>query len=178
MKLAQLVVESTLQSYSFDGLQSNIDDITTNGQREVGNFKIARFDNLKSLSMIDIDSVDERMVITQCPKLTDISRLPVKIRGSLIISDCGSLHSLHGINDRLKIVGGNVMITGCNVKSHVLGLLTIKINGAIYLDDLNSCDTAEHVTRILNQYKDQGRVGILAAQRELNELGLKEYAQL
>lgn len=71
MKLAQLVVESTLQSYSFDGLQSNIDDITTNGQREVGNFKIARFDNLKSLSMIDIDSVDERMVITQCPKLTD-----------------------------------------------------------------------------------------------------------
>lgn len=177
MKLTQLVVESTLQSYSFDGLQSNIDDITTNGQREVGDFKIARFNDLKLLSMIDIDSVDGKMVITQCPKLTDISRLPVKIRGSLVISDCGSLHSLHGINDRLKIVGGNIVIAGCNVKSHVLGLLLIKISGAIYLDDIDSCDIMEHVTRILNRYKDQGRVGILAAQRELNDLGLTEYAQ-
>lgn len=39
-------------------------------------------------------------------------------------------------------------------------------------------DTFAIVETVLNRYRNGGRSGVFAAQRDLNKLGLKEYAQL
>lgn len=173
MKLSQLVAEAGPDlSYTFSGLHSGIEAITTNGNRDVGgDLLVIHFSELKSLSMLDVDSVAGKMMIIDCPKFSDASHMPIEIHGSLTVSGCESLQSLHGINRRLRFVGGNVIVRRCDIRSHVLGLLLIKIAGTIQLD-------VRPVTQILNQYKNQGRAGVLAAQRDLNKLGLKEYAQL
>jgi hypothetical protein len=66
---------------------------------------------------------------------------------------------------------------GCPIKSHILGLLLIYIGGDIVIFG-NPADKSYIVDIIMNRWKNQGRKGILSAQRELIAAGYKELAQL
>lgn len=73
----------------------------------------------------------------------------------------------------LKKITGRFWAHDNPIRSHVLGLMLIEIGGKI-LTSLNN----DVVDDILNKWKNQGRRGVLGAQRELLELGYEELAQL
>ena len=62
--------------------------------------------------------------------------------------------------------------------SCVLGLMMIEIGGAISTGLESEAIGRSPIDAILNKWKNQGRKGVLGAQRELLDLGYKELAQL
>lgn len=81
------------------------------------------------------------------------------------------LTSLRDVHKLFGYVNGVFDASDNPITSHVLGLLLIPGIVHIILDD-------EQATEILNKHLGRGRVGLLAAQRELNDAGLSDFAQL
>lgn len=106
-------------------------------------------------------------------KLTSLERCPSIVEG---VFDCkdNALTSLRDIHKHIKKIGGSFRCNNNPIKSHVLGLMLIQIGG-----NITTClDNGLDVDEILNRWKNQGRKGVLGAQRELLDLGYEELAQL
>lgn len=94
--------------------------------------------------------------------------MPEIITGDLSLNGCG-FTSLKDIHKHVKEIKNGILLDGCPIKSHVLGLLKIKKLKRAYL---NSRD----VETIINKYLPEG--DIFACQQELIDNGFEEYAKL
>lgn len=103
-------------------------------------------------------------------KLTSLEGAPKEI-GGYFDCDGNRLTSLQGIHEIITKINGAFYVTHNPIKSHVLGLLLI--DGCIKVSIDN-----DKVSAIINKYLGKGKDGVLAAQEELIEAGLEEFAQL
>ena len=105
-------------------------------------------------------------------ELTTLEGIPSDINGSL---DCAhnKLSNLKDIHKMVNRIYGTIYLSGNPIKSHVLGLLLIK--DLIFID---ATDKNVNWAIIIRKHLSKGREGVLAAQSELIEAGLEEYAQL
>ena len=87
------------------------------------------------------------------------------------------LISLEGIHKNLHEVGQFACYDN-PIKSHVLGLMLINVTSTASNAIKTSLGLYGDVDEILNKWKNQGRKGVLGAQRELLDLGYEELAQL
>ena len=196
MKLKNLVLEASpahYPSFEFDGRyyeyerltnwsQHQLSDMSSEFPSIVGDLVISNYPQLASLNEIGkIEEVKKDLQIHQCKNFTDLASLPVRVGGVLSLSECDGLVSLQGINSRLKHAG-RISIDNSKpdtVKSHVLGLLLIHVDAPFYFSTGKRGDNIAAVSEsVLNRYRNGGRRGVIAAQRDLIKLGLKEYAQL
>jgi hypothetical protein len=108
--------------------------------------------------------------------LTSLDGLPGKIGGFLSI-DINPLTSLQGIN-KLKEMVGNIFVSKCPIKSHILGVFFIK--GCTGVNAFTSDGDGDLFTaaQIVNRYIGKGRAGLLPCQQELIEAGLVDFAQI
>ena len=106
-------------------------------------------------------------------KLTSLEHCPSHIGGDFLCS-YNKLTSLKDVHTHIRKVDGGFRCFRNHIESHILGLMLIEIGGEIVtrLGDGKDVDT------ILNKWKNQGRKGVLGAQRELLDLGYAELAQL
>lgn len=110
-------------------------------------------------------------------KLENLDFCPMEVNGSFSCHT-NPLTSLQDIHKHLRRIGGfftclNRAARGAKV-THILGLMLIDIGSTIVTEFGDETD----VDRILNKWKNQGRRGVLGAQRELLDLGYDEMAQL
>lgn len=108
--------------------------------------------------------------------LMDLSDCPTEINGSFICHT-NPLTSLQDIHKHLRRIGGSFSCLNRNrgaEVTHILGLMLIDIGGTIVTEFGDETD----VDKILNKWKNQGRKGVLGAQRELLDLGYDEMAKL
>jgi len=103
-------------------------------------------------------------------KLTSLEGAPKEVGGYF---DCNlnKLTSLKNIHKIVNAIKGKFSCHNNPIKSHVLGLLLIKGINGIRLDN-------NVVENILNKHLGEGKAGVIDAQRELEDAGLDEYAQL
>lgn len=106
-------------------------------------------------------------------KLTSLRFCPAEVGGAF---DCSNneLASLRDIHKQIKRIRGEFWCHDNPIKSHVLGLMLIDIGGEI----ITHLGNGKDVDEILNRWKNQGRKGVIGAQRESLELGYKELAQV
>jgi hypothetical protein len=107
--------------------------------------------------------------------LENLDYCPMEVNGSFICHT-NELTSLHDIHKHLRRIGGSFscyLHTNTKV-THILGLMLIDIGSTIVTEFGDETD----VDRILNKWKNQGRRGVLGAQRELLDLGYDEMAKL
>ncbi len=108
--------------------------------------------------------------------LENLDYCPMEVNGSFICHT-NPLTSLQDIHKRLRRIGNFFSClnrTGTAEVTHILGLMLIDIGDAIVTEFGDKKD----VDRILNKWKNQGRRGVLGAQRELLDLGYDEMAKL
>ncbi len=188
MKLRNLVSETThnasIPSLRFDGRYydyARLVDKRDEFPHVLKDLVIENYPQLVSLNEIgDIEEVENHLQIRNCSHFTDLSSLPVRIGGQLSISDCYGLVSLHGINSRLKHAGQISIHSHDNkVKTRVLGLLMIQVDKPFYFGTgYYGDDVLRIVEGILNRYRNGGRSGVLAAQRDLIAEGLEDCAKM
>jgi hypothetical protein len=106
-------------------------------------------------------------------KLTSLEHCPADVGGDFWCND-NELTSLKDINKHVKTIGGSFRCNRNQIESHILGLMLIQITKEIRTGLGNGTD----VDAILNKWKNQGRVGVLGAMRELAAAGYEELAQL
>ena len=106
-------------------------------------------------------------------ELTSLEHCPSQINGDF---SCGhnELTSLKDVHTHIKKVDGGFRCYSNHIESHILGLMLIDIGGEI----ITRLGDGKDVDTILNKWKNQGRRGVLGAQRELLDLGYAELAQL
>ncbi len=109
----------------------------------------------------------------QSNQLTSLEHCPSQVGSSFYCND-NQLTSLKDIHKRITKIGGDFVCRNNPIRSHILGLMMIEIGGIIKTELGNGTDVDE----VLNTWKNQGRKGVLGAQRELLELGYEELAQL
>mgnify|MGYP007122364724 FL=1 len=99
----------------------------------------------------------------------------MEVNGSFICHT-NKLTSLHDIHKHLRRIGGSFSCYSyaSTKATHILGLMLIDIGSTIVTEFGNGTDVDE----ILNKWKNQGRKGVLGAQRELLDLGYVEMAKL
>ena len=105
--------------------------------------------------------------------LTSLEYCPSQVGGNFRC-EYNSLSSLQDIHTQITKIGGSFYCRNNPIKSHILGLMLIEIGRKIVTGLGNGSD----VDRVLNKWKNQGRRGVLGAQRELLDLGYKELARL
>ena len=106
-------------------------------------------------------------------KLTSLEFCPSVIGG--FFNCClNRLTTLKDFHRYVKKIGGRFLCRGNQIESHILGLMLVEIDGKIG----TGLGDGKDVDAILNKWKNQGRKGVLGAQRELLELGYEELAQL
>ena len=90
------------------------------------------------------------------------------------------LTTLHDVHKHIVSVGGNFACYNNTITSCILGLMLIHIEGNIIttIGKSDSPGAPTQVDVILNKWKNQGRKGVLGAQRELLDLGYDELAKL
>jgi hypothetical protein len=109
--------------------------------------------------------------------ISTFEHFPTEVHGNFNLTHNKTITSLQGIQKYLRHVDSYIEFKGCPIKSHILGLLLIYIGGDIVIFG-NPADKSYIVDTIMNRWKNQGRKGILGAQRELIAAGYKELAQL
>jgi hypothetical protein len=114
-----------------------------------------------------------RSLIARANRISSLQFFPEYVGRDVDLAH-NNLRSLKGFHDRLHHVGGDIDLSNNGIKSHVLSLMLIHIEKSIITDLGHDGDVA----RILNRWKNQGRKGVLGAQRELLDLGYEELAQL
>ncbi len=106
-------------------------------------------------------------------ELTSLKFCPSQIGGNFSCSH-NELTSLKDIHTHIRKVDGGFRCYSNHIESHILGLMLIEIGREIITRLGNGSDVDE----ILNKWKNQGRKGVLGAQRELFDLGYDQLAQL
>lgn len=101
-------------------------------------------------------------------KITSLEGAPSHVGGSLYCYDT-KITSLHNIHKQIKHIGSSLVLP--DIKSHILGVLFIKGLKSIDLD------VNKGVEAIINKHLAGDR-DIHAAQEELIDAGLEEYANL
>ena len=105
--------------------------------------------------------------------LTSLEFWPSKVGDSFGCAN-NKLTSLKDIHRHIKKIGGDFLCHGNPIKSHILGLMFVEIDGNISTELGNGSDVDE----ILNRWKNQGRYGVISCQRDLIKAGYKDLAQL
>ena len=106
-------------------------------------------------------------------ELTSLEHCPSQIGGNFSCSH-NKLTSLKDVHTHIRKVDGWFICFHNYIESHILGLMLIEIGREI----ITRLGGGKDVDKILNTWKNQGRKGVLGAQRELLELGYAELAQL
>ena len=106
-------------------------------------------------------------------QLTSLKFCPSQVGGNFSCSH-NKLTSLKDVHTHIKKVDGGFRCVHNHTESHILGLMLIEIGREI----VTRLGDGKDVDKILNKWKNQGRKGVLGAQRELLELGYAELAQL
>lgn len=132
-------------------------------------------------------SVNELTSLEHCPsnliggffdcsynQLTSLAHCPTEVGGDFFCYGNHPLTSLDHINLRLKKISGSFVCYDCNITSSILGLMLIEIGGHIR----TNLGDGKDVDVILNRWKNQGRNGVMRCQRDLNDAGYRELAQL
>jgi hypothetical protein len=159
---------------------------------KVGGGFYCQFNNLTSLEHCPSEvggdfscSVNDLTSLEHCPSvvrgtfgctannLTSLEHCPSVVDGHFYCEK-NEFTSLKDIHRQIKKIGGRFWFFKNPIKSHILGLMFIEIDEEIRTDLGNGDD----VDVILNKWKNQGRKGVLGAQRELLELGYEELARL
>ncbi len=109
--------------------------------------------------------------------LTSLEHVAVEI-GRDFICTGNRVNTLHDIHKMVRRIGSNFNIMYNGLQSCVLGLMMIEIGGTIVTRLESEATGASPIDAILNKWKNQGRRGVLGAQRELLDLGYEELAQL
>jgi hypothetical protein len=78
----------------------------------------------------------------------------------------------------VRRIGSNFNIMDNELQSCVLGLMMIEIGGNIVTRLESEANGHSPIGVVLNKWKNQGRKGVLGAQRELLDLGYEELAKL
>ena len=107
--------------------------------------------------------------------LVDIGPLPERV-GTLDVSNT-LVTDLHDIHRKLQRCF-RFDASRSSIRSSILGLMYIEIRGVITLGWNDHRHDADAVQTILNKWKNQGRKGVLGAQRELLDLGYDELARI
>ena len=146
-------------------------------------------DGLPKRTLGSFSCIDNRLTsLKGCPEeiggnflcgfngLTSLEFCPKRVGQRFSCVENG-LISLEGIHKNLHEVGQFVCYDN-PIKSHVLGLMLINVKSTASDAIKTSLGSDGDVDMILNKWKNQGRRGVLGAQRELLDLGYKELAQL
>lgn len=104
--------------------------------------------------------------------LTSLEHCPSEVGGVFYCSN-NNLTSLKDVHKQIKKISGSFGCFENPIKSHVLGLMLVEISGEIE----TGLGDGDDVDEILNKWKNQGRRGVLGAQRELLDLGYDQLAQ-
>jgi hypothetical protein len=104
--------------------------------------------------------------------ITSLEFAPKTVGGRLMCQFC-KITDLHDVQKHISKVGKDLVLYGNNITSSVLGLMLIDVHGSICTNNANPT-----IDEILNKWKNQGRKGVLGAQRELLDAGYEELAQL
>lgn len=116
--------------------------------------------------------------------IDSIDFFPDEAGGNINLEFCDRIESFKGIGTKvLKKMGtafsdGAVLYaTGMNIKRNALGLL--KIEGLRKIEWKNGKNKEwGQAVMIINKHLNQGKAGIIAAQQELIDVDLEEYAEL
>ena len=106
-------------------------------------------------------------------RLTSLEHCPSEVGGDFFCTR-NKLTSLKDIHEQIKKIDGDFYCDGNPIKSHILGLIFVKIDG----DIITKLGDGNDVDKILNIWKNQGRKGVLGCQRELIDAGYRDLAQL
>lgn len=109
--------------------------------------------------------------------LTSLEHVAEEI-GRDFICTGNRVNTLHDIHKMVRRIGSNFNIMDNELQSCVLGLMMIEIGGAISTGLESEANDRSPIDVILNKWKNQGRRGVLGAQRELLDLGYEELAKL
>ena len=109
--------------------------------------------------------------------ITSLAGAPKKIGGSVTLTHNQNLDSLHNVHNHINHIGNMFNCGGAAIRSSVLGLMLIEIGGTIIIQ-FENMEMYHNANQILNKWKNQGRRGVLGAQRELLDLGYNRLAQL
>lgn len=109
--------------------------------------------------------------------LTSLEHAAAEI-GRDFICTGNRIDTLHDIHKMVRRIGSNFNIMDNELQSCVLGLMMIEIGGAISTRLESEANGHSPIDVILNKWKNQGRKGVLGAQRELLDLGYEELAKL
>lgn len=105
--------------------------------------------------------------------LTSLEHCPAVVGYEFYCSG-NKITSLKDIHKMITEIGGTFYCHRNPIKTHILGIMLIDIGKKIHTELGDGTDVDE----ILNKWKNQGRKGVLGAQRELIEAGYRELAQL
>ena len=107
-------------------------------------------------------------------KLTSLEYCPIHVDKDFICVN-NNITSLKNIHQYITFIGGDFRCLGNPITSHILGLMMIRIDGAIIT---NLGDDGEDINAVLNKWKNQGRKGVMGAMKELIDLGYESLAQI
>jgi len=123
----------------------------------------------------------KQLTISRCPNIKDLDGATKKLDTFSIINCMGltSLHNIHKHFESMKTLDFVYFTPNqAPIKKDILGILLIpglkKITTTIY----NKKSDLMKAIKIIIKYIGQGRAGVLAAQSELIEAGLEDYAEI
>ena len=145
---------------------------------KVGEFHCVWNDALTDLRGAPTELTDGLILVTKNNALTSLEGCPKEIFKNFHCNDNPSLTSLQGIHKIFKggYIDGWINLSGCPIKSHILGLLLIKKLNAVVINQFSS-DEFKAAVKIINKHL-QGDRDVIDCQQEMIEAGLKQYAQL
>lgn len=113
------------------------------------------------------------LIVNNNRKLVTLEGVTPKVQ-LLSVKSCPQLKSLHDIHNQMSAISRRFVCHdfAMQITSSILGLMLIE------LGDISTEYDNDDVANILNKWKNQGRKGVLGAQRELLNLGYDELARL
>lgn len=113
------------------------------------------------------------LIVNHNRKLVTLEGVTPKVQ-LLSIKSCPQLKSLTDIHKQMSVISRRFICHdfAMQITSSILGLMLIE------LGDVSTEYDNDDVANILNKWKNQGRKGVLGAQRELLDLGHDELARL
>ena len=185
MKLHQLLTESvekSLRDIEVDG-KRNFEGTVWDGDFDCSNQQLTSLNGAPSEVNGDFRCLDNQLTSLEgapsevdgdfnCSRneLTSLKGAPSEVGGSFVCYR-NQLTSLKDIHKQIHRIDGYLDVSGCPIKSHVLGVLKIKDLKEIKIGN-------KQVQTILNKYLPvESASDIVDCQEELFQADLDEYAQ-
>lgn len=137
--------------------------------RDVYDCSVNKLTDLKGAPQNPVAS----LIVNHNKKLVTLEGVTPKVQ-LLSVKSCPQLKSLHDIHKQMSAISRRFICHdfAMQITSSILGLMMIE------LGDISTEYNNDDVASILNKWKNQGRKGVLGAQRELLDLGYDELARL